>query len=67
MFQETKKSTTTTTTSATLKRQDTEDGGADGEDAWNRTGGSNASYIPSFGGPTGTMTNTFSGKSTSVI
>ncbi len=43
-----------------MKRQD--DGGDDNEqdNGLNRTGGSNASYIPSFGA-SGTLTNTFAG------
>ncbi|CAF1499005.1 unnamed protein product, partial [Adineta steineri] len=47
---DTKKSTTNTVT----KRQDDDD--FDADDKWNRTGDSNISYTPNFGG---TMTNTF--------
>jgi hypothetical protein len=45
-----------------MKRQDDNGDDADQDDRWNRTGGSNFSYVPSFGG-TGTLNNTFSGMS----
>ena len=43
-----------------MKRQDDGNDDVDQDDRWNRTGGSNVSYVPTFGG-TGTLTNTFSG------
>ncbi|CAF0907100.1 unnamed protein product [Adineta steineri] len=52
---DTKKSTTNTLT----KRQDDDD--FDADDKWNRTGDSNISYTPNFGG---TITNTFTGQDT---
>ena len=53
-LQNTKKSTTSTN----IKRQSDGANADDQDDRWNRTGGSNASYVPTFGGGGGTMTNT---------
>ncbi len=61
MFQDAKKPIQTI-----LKRQDTGGDDADQEDGWNRTGGSNATYVPSFGG-TGTLSNTFNSMCLSNI
>lgn len=59
MFQFKKPATAANTTQ---KRQDDFNDESDQDDKWNRTGGSNAVYVPSFGGTGGNSTNTFSSK-----